>query len=46
MYQKEFLLSFACLREKNGVSTRNISLSIEQNVWDINNTENGKVMWQ
>ncbi len=42
MDEKEFSLRLARLREKKGVSARDMSLSIGQNAGYINNIENGK----
>ena len=44
MYEKEFSLRLARLREKKGVSARDMSLSIGQNAGYINNIESGKSM--
>ncbi len=44
MYEKEFSLRLARLREKKGVSARDMSLSIGQNAGYINNIESGKAM--
>ena len=41
---KEFSLRVAKLRERKGVSARDMSLSIGQNPGYINNIENGKAM--
>ena len=43
MEEKDFSLRLARLREKKGVSARDMSLSIGQNPGYINNIENGKV---
>lgn len=42
MYEKEFQTRLAQLREKKGVSARDMSLSIGQNPGYINNIETGK----
>ncbi len=42
MYVKEFAIRLARLREKKGVSARDMSLSIGQNAGYINNIETGK----
>ncbi len=42
MYENEFSLRLAQLRNKKGVSARDMSLSIGQNASYINNIENGK----
>ena len=42
MNEKEFALRLARLREKKGVSARDMSLSIGQNPGYINNIETGK----
>ncbi len=42
MNETEFALRLACLREKKGVSARDMSLSIGQNPGYINNIESGK----
>ena len=44
MNDKEFSLRLAKLREKKGVSARDMSLSIGQNAGYINNIESGKAM--
>ncbi len=44
MNDKEFSLRLARLREKKGVSARDMSLSIGQNAGYINNIESGKSM--
>ncbi len=44
MEEKDFSLRLARLREKKGVSARDMSLSIGQNPGYINNIENGKSM--
>ena len=44
MEEKEFSLRLAQLREKKGVSARDMSLSIGQNPGYINNIESGKSM--
>ena len=44
MTEKEFSLRLAQLREKKGVSARDMSLSMGQNPGYINNIENGKSM--
>lgn len=44
MYEEEFSLRLAQLREKKGVSARDMSLSIGQNPGYINNIESGKAM--
>ncbi len=44
MDEKEFSLRLAKLREKKGVSARDMSLSIGQNPGYINNIETGKSM--
>ncbi len=44
MFQKNFSLRLAQLRNKKGVSARDMSLSIGQNASYINNIENGKAM--
>lgn len=44
MNEKEFALRLARLREKKGVSARDMSLSIGQNPGYINNIESGKSM--
>lgn len=44
MDEKEFALRLAQLREKKGVSARDMSLSIGQNPGYINNIESGKSM--
>ena len=44
MDEKEFSLRLAQLREKKGVSARDMSLSIGQNPGYINNIESGKSM--
>ena len=43
MEEKDFALRLAQLREKKGVSARDMSLSIGQNPGYINSIENGKV---
>ena len=42
MYEKDFAIRLARLREKKGVSARDMSLSIGQNPGYINNIETGK----
>ena len=42
MYENEFQTRLAQLREKKGVSARDMSLSIGQNPGYINNIETGK----
>ncbi len=42
VYENEFSLRLAQLRNKKGVSARDMSLSIGQNASYINNIENGK----
>ena len=42
MYENEFQTRLAQLREKKGVSARDMSLSIGQNAGYIHNIENGK----
>ncbi len=42
MYENEFQVRLAQLREKKGVSARDMSLSIGQNPGYINNIETGK----
>lgn len=44
MYEDEFPLRLAQLRNKKGVSARDMSLSIGQNPRYINNIESGKAM--
>ena len=44
MNEKEFALRLARLRERKGVSARDMSLSIGQNPGYINNIESGKSM--
>ena len=44
MDEKDFSLRLAKLREKKGVSARDMSLSIGQNPGYINNIESGKSM--
>ena len=44
MNEKDFSLRLAKLREKKGVSARDMSLSIGQNPGYINNIESGKSM--
>ncbi|MBQ2785480.1 MAG: helix-turn-helix transcriptional regulator [Oscillospiraceae bacterium] len=44
MEEKDFSLRLALLREKKGVSARDMSLSIGQNPGYINNIETGKSM--
>ena len=44
MAEKDFSLRLAQLREKKGVSARDMSLSIGQNPGYINNIESGKSM--
>ena len=44
MYEDEFPLRLAQLRNKKGVSARDMSLSIEQNHAYINNIESGKAL--
>ena len=44
MDEKAFSLRLAQLREKKGVSARDMSLSIGQNAGYINNIESGKSM--
>ena len=44
MDEKDFSLRLAQLREKKGVSARDMSLSIGQNPGYINNIESGKSM--
>jgi transcriptional regulator with XRE-family HTH domain len=44
MYEKEFPIRLAKLREKKGVSARDMSLSIGQNAGYINNIETGKAL--
>ena len=44
MYQKEFQLRLAQLRNQKGVSARDMSLSIGQNHSYINNIECGKAL--
>lgn len=42
MYEKEFALRLATLRNQRGVSARDMSLSLGQNPGYINTIENGK----
>ena len=42
MNERDFAIRLAMLREKKGVSARDMSLSIGQNPGYINNIENGK----
>ena len=44
MYENEFKVRLACLREQKGVSARDMSLSIGQNPGYINNIETGKAL--
>lgn len=44
MYENEFQARLAQLREKKGVSARDMSLSIGQNPGYINNIETGKAL--
>ncbi len=44
MYDKDFQLRLAQLRNKKGVSARDMSLSIGQNAGYINNIECGKAL--
>ena len=44
MYENEFQTRLAQLREKKGVSARDMSLSIGQNPGYINNIESGKAL--
>ena len=44
MDEKDFSLRLALLREKKGVSARDMSLSMGQNAGYINNIETGKSM--
>ena len=44
MYENEFQTRLAQLREKKGVSARDMSLSIVQNPGYINNIETGKAL--
>lgn len=44
MYESEFPIRLAQLRNKKGVSARDMSLSIGQNAGYINNIENGKAL--
>ncbi len=44
MYEKEFQERLAKLRNKKGVSARDMSLSIGQNAGYINNIETGKAL--
>lgn len=44
MYEDEFPLRLTQLRNKKGVSARDMSLSIGQNPGYINNIESGKAM--
>ena len=44
MYEDEFPLRLAQLRNKKGVSARDMSLSLEQNHAYINNIESGKAL--
>lgn len=44
MEEKDFAIRLARLREKKGVSARDMSLSIGQNAGYINNIETGKSM--
>ena len=44
MYENEFQTRLAQLREKKGVSARDMSLSIGQNPGNINNIETGKAL--
>ena len=42
MYEQDFSIRLALLRNKKGVSARDMSLSIGQNAGYINNIESGK----
>ena len=44
MYENEFPIRLASLRNKKGVSARDMSLSIGQNAGYINNIETGKAL--
>ena len=44
MYENEFKVRLACLREQKGVSARDMSLSLGQNSGYINNIESGKAL--
>lgn len=44
MYENEFPVRLASLRNKKGVSARDMSLSIGQNAGYINNIETGKAL--
>ena len=44
MYEEEFAQRLATLRNKKGVSAREMSLSIGQNAGYINNIESGKAL--
>ena len=44
MYQKDFPVRLARLRNKKGISARDMSLSLGQNPGYINNIENGKAL--
>lgn len=44
MYEEEFAHRLATLRNKKGVSAREMSLSIGQNAGYINNIESGKAL--
>ena len=44
MYEKDFQERLASLRNKKGVSARDMSLSIGQNAGYINNIETGKAL--
>lgn len=44
MYEKDFQIRLAQLREQKGVSARDMSLSIGQNPGYINNIETGKAL--
>lgn len=44
MYEDEFPIRLAQLRQQKGVSARDMSLSIGQNAGYINNIENGKAL--
>ncbi|MGN8677144.1 helix-turn-helix domain-containing protein [Oscillospiraceae bacterium HCP3S3_F4] len=44
MYEDEFPLRLAQLRQQKGVSARDMSLSIGQNAGYINNIESGKAL--
>ena len=44
MYEEKFSMRLAHLRMQKGVSARDMSLSLGQNVNYINNIENGKAM--